>query len=494
MVAKTYIQPEIPNIPEARYNILDYDVNNKGTELNTSKIQKAVDEVSMNGGGTLVFSRGVYLSGTIELRSHVRILLEESAVILGSTERINYKKYERWFGLFIAKNLENVEIVGEGMIDGQGQQLAININESYHRGEFDSDFVFTEKRFRANEKERPQIIEMINCRKVKISGVVIKDAACWVQTYLKCQDLTIDSITVDSDVFWNNDGIDIENCQTVLIKNCDINAADDGVCLKSPAGGMNKDIEVINCRIRSSASAVKFGTDSYGGFYNIFIHDIFAYDTYRSAIALECVDGGIMEKIYVDNITAWNVGNAFFVRHGNRNGKPQHCKDIHISNITAYVTNERQDTKYNQQGPGRWFFHNPIPASITGIPGHPVDNVDLDNITLYYPGGATKGMAYISEHRLDQVLESVTDYPEYDMFQELPCWGLYVRHTDAVKLKDIKMRLVKDDFRSVIVFDDVKSVEANDISIDKLRKSKILVKDVESPKILLPANITTQFI
>ena len=98
----------------------------------------------------------------------------------------------------------------------------------------------------------------------------MRNAAAWVQTYDQCKNLRADSITVDSRAFWNNDGFDIVDCDSVAITNSYIDAADDGICLKSHDPKMVcQNILIRNCTIRSSANAIKFGTASLGGFRNI---------------------------------------------------------------------------------------------------------------------------------------------------------------------------------------------------------------------------------
>ena len=204
-------------------------------------------------------------------------------------------------------------------------------------------------------------------------------AACWVQTYHLCENLRIDSITVKSNAYWNNDGIDIDNCKNVQVTNCDVDSADDGICLKSETKGASCDsVYIANCRVRSSASAIKFGTASHGGFRNVTIRNITVYDTYRSAIALESVDGGTLENIEVSDIEAKNTGNAIFIRLGHRNvdGKVGVARNIKIKNVKVEVPFEQPDLYYPMRGPALPFFHNPIPSSVTGIPGHRVENED----------------------------------------------------------------------------------------------------------------------
>jgi polygalacturonase len=218
---------------------------------------------------------------------------------------------------------------------------------------------------RPSETARPKIINFSECENVTVQGVTIKNSACWVQTYELCNNLVIDQVSVESRAFWNNDGMDITDCRNVRITNCDINSADDGICLKSYYPGyFNDSIYIANCYIRSSASAIKFGTASVGGFKNVVIDNITVKDTYRSAIAIESVDGGFIENVQVSNITAVNTGNAIFVRLGHRAGEtPGTVKNISFKNIKVQVPFGRPDEAYDMRGPELPFFHNQFPSA-----------------------------------------------------------------------------------------------------------------------------------
>jgi hypothetical protein len=238
---------------------------------------------------------------------------------------------------------------------------------------------------------------------------------------------------------------------------------------------------IENCRVRSSASAVKFGTASFGGFRNVTVRNISVYDTYRSAIALEAVDGGTLENIEVSGIYAYNTGNAIFIRLGHRNvdGAVGAARNIRIRHIRVDVPSGRPDGAYDLRGPALPTLYNPIPASITGIPEHTVENVTLEDIEITYPGRANKGMAYIPLSRLSAVPEKDGEYPEFTMFGELPAWGLYVRHVKGMNLKNICLRLKDADFRPAYVFDDVRELDMNDINLPRsLQEPLVVLQDV----------------
>lgn len=180
--------------------------------------------------------------------------------------------------------------------------------------------------------------------------------------------------------------------------------------------------------------------------------------------ALIYADGAAIENIRVSNIHAVNTGNAIFIRLGHRSGEaPGYVRNVSIRNLYAEIPFGRPDIDYDLRGPALPFFHNPFPSSISGIPGHDIENVTLENIEIVYPGRASKGMAYISLSRLADVPENVDGYPEFSMFGELPAWGFYVRHVSGLTLKGITLHLREDDYRPAFVFDRVSRLNLSDI-------------------------------
>ncbi len=460
-----------PFLYSQEYNIRSYGAIPDATTLNTKAIQKAIDQAHQDGGGRVIIPAGRFLSGGIVLKSGVELHLEKKAVLLGSTDPSDYTVINRWKALVMADQATNIAITGKGTLDGQGAELALHVDSLFYAGEVDSaDYVFKEKRPKVTI--RPQIIEFLNCKNIRVTDVTLRDAASWVQSYKLSDSIVIDGITVESDAYWNNDGIDIIDCQNVSITNCDINASDDGICLKSYAVNdvgiiLCENIYIGNCRVRSSASAIKFGTASYSGFRNVVVENIKVYDTFRSAIALEMIDGGFLENVLVQDIKGRNTGNAIFIRLGKKyqpapTGK---LRNVMIRNVKVKVPFTTPDADYEIRGPALPFFHNVFPSSIVGLPGHPVENVTLENIQITYPGKGNKAYANLPLSRVEEVPEEANKYPEFSMFGELPAWGFYVRHVEGLTMNNIKIKIRKPDYRPAMVFDDVKNLKIQGLEV-----------------------------
>lgn len=474
--------------------ITDYGAKADGKTVNTIAIQTAIDAAFKNKGGQVIFPKGRFLSGSIVMKSNVSLYFEEDAVLLGSTNPKDYLNMafdgrpvspkaddNSQMALILANKANNIVIKGKGTIDGQGLQLALNIDSLHHAG-VAIDPKYSLRRNRPNETMRPKLFRFSQCENVSVEGLKVGEASCWGLSFELCSNLVLDNLTIVNRSYWNNDGMDITDCKNVKVVNCDINAADDGICLKSYYPGYcNDGIYIANCTVKSSASAIKFGTASIGGFKNVTIKDIKVYDTFRSAIAIESVDGAIIENIAVSNIEAINTGNAIFIRLGQRSGdKPGSIKNVSLKNIKVQVPFGRPDSNYDLRGPEVDFFHNPFPSSIVGIAGYKIENVVLENIEINYPGRATKGMAYVPLSRLNQVPEVVKDYPEFSMFGELPAWAFYVRHAKGISFKNVKVTLDDTDFRPAFVFDDVQNLNMQQIDLPKEKSNQVVLKAVTS--------------
>jgi len=414
---------------QATYNICEFGAKGDRKTLNTKAIQKAIDTCAENGGGTVFFPPGSFLSGTLYLTSNVTLELWSGSTLLGSTDLKDYPPTVQAFrsytdnytdkSLIYGENLSNITIMGRGVIDGQGAS------------------------FKGPYKVRPYLIRLVTCRNVLVKDITLKNSPMWVQHYLACDDVNIRGITVKSRCNHNNDGINIDCCHRVRISDCNIWSGDDSIVLKSTAARACENVTITNCVLSSACNALKFGTESNGRFKNIVVTGCSIYDTDLAGIALEIVDGGTLEQVVVSDITMRNVRRAIFLRFGDR-GRPFKkgtarppigvFHNVTISNIEA-------------SGVGK------VGSSITGQPGHPIENVTLSNIRISVRGEGTKKEA---RKVVDEKPES---YPECTMFGILPAYGFYCRHVRGLKLKNVDLNWIAPDRRHALIFDDVEDAE-----------------------------------
>ncbi len=492
-------------------NVVDFGAKPDTNVMNTIAIQKTIDAIAATGGGTVIIPAGEFRTGNLEMKSGVNLHLEPGAVLAGSDKRKDYDTYEK-ASLIFAKGQKNISITGSGTIDGRGRQLMNDIFKRLQKGTLtDPAWRLT----RPGEGTRTNLIYFEECENIVVKNATLKDASSWVTHYERCRYVIIDSIRLESVAYWNNDGIDIVDCRKMRITNSYIDAADDAICLKSARRGDFCDsIYIANCTLRSSANALKFGTGSIGGFKNVTVRNLTIFNTFRTAIALEAVDGGFLENVDIRDVVATNTGNALIIRLGHRNKDDVYStvKNIYIANMKVTVPKGKPDAGYETEGPilmyppgytptpgkiesiSPWNYkerspnvkvyeHNVFPSSVSGLPGHPVENVKLENIEVIYETVASKDVNYFPLDSFHIIVEAERDYPEFSMFGELPVWGFYARHVEGLTMKNVKMKMKGKDFRIPYLFNDVNNLLMNDVKAKgKYGKPKIFLNKVTMTK------------
>ena len=464
----------LPVLAAGSFDVRRFGADGNGSTMDTAAIQKAIDAAAAAGGGTVVFPAGIFLSGSIHLKSHVTLRVEEGATLKGSPRRSDYRKLD-FHGLILASGQENIGICGKGVIDGNGKPLVAETMRLLAEGKLrDSE---PDNRPYASVGERPVIINFNKCRNITVRDVTLRESACWVQEYRECTRLLVENIKVRTMAAITNDGIDIDSCSQVIVRGCDIDSEDDGICLKS-GPRVCEDVLVENCRVRSSCNALKFGTASTKGFKNITCRNIEIHDTYLSGIALEIVDGGRMENVNISKVRMTTTNNPLFIRLGHRNvkGAVGSIEGVTISDVTAEIPDRprREMNKF----PSHWRHQctTLITGSITGLPGHPVRGVTLRNISITY--GGIGGAPKPGHHRIDKlslVPECAANYPESKMFGVLPAWGLYLRHAEGITLDNVTLRVSGKDYRAALVCDDVRNLRMNRLNVLSAGSDPVLV-------------------
>lgn len=451
------------------YQTTMFGIKSDGITMNTRSIQKAIDFISENGGGRLMFNVGRYLTGSIHMKSNVNIYLSEGAVLVGSTNPYDYDmEMKSWYALILGNKLDSISITGKGIIDGHGRELANNFVDQVYSG------VIKDPLKLGRVANRPMLIYFRECTNVKIEGVTLKNPAFWTQTYDQCQNLLIDGISVYSRAYWNNDGMDIVDCNGAIIKNCFVNATDDAICLKShSAESICQNVEIRNNKACSSASGIKFGTASSGGFKNIKVINNTVFDTFRSAITVQAVDGGLVQNVIVDSLLSINTGNPIYLVVGERRtGHHSRMDNVHISNVYAEVPAGKPDVGYEYEGPTEDNPRNISPSGIVGLKDNKITNVSIEDVEIIYPGGGNPYYAKVGLNELDSVPEMPKAYPEFSQHKELPAWGFYVRHVDGVTFKNVKLTALKKDYRPAIVLDDVNNGTFSTIKVTEPNHGK----------------------
>ena len=449
------------------WHATDFGAKADGHTLNTCALQAAIDYISENGGGRLILSGGDFVSGSLYLKSGVDLHISAGSRLLGSLSPWDYIKdpVAGWTALLLAVGQKDISISGSGEIDGRGFEVANNYVQSVHLGLIEDALGLD----RLDAPKRPENIHFYRCENVSVTDVAINHPACWNQQYDQCRNLLIERVKVDAKCYWNNDGLDVVDCSDVIIRDCDFDASDDVFCFKSHVPyGVSENVLVENCRGRSSANGIKFGTVTRGTFRNFVFRNIEIYDTFRSAVTIASVDGATIENIKIDGLRSTNTGNPIFLRTGSRNGGAAPClRNIVIRNMYAEVPFEKPDAGYMYEGPVEDLPRNVCPSGIQGIPGLRIQNVLLENVEIHYPGKADASYAFrgTSKAELEAIPELEKSYPEYSNWKELPAWGFYIRHADDITFKNVKIVVEDEDYRPAVVADDVNGLDLKGLTI-----------------------------
>jgi hypothetical protein len=391
------------------YDVRSFGAKGDGVTKDTEAVNKALEACAKAGGGTVYFAPGVYLCGSLHLRSGATLWIDSGATIKGSPDYADYDPFEKLdfkndadpetsffhHALIWGENVERVAIVGEGTIDANRQR----------RG-------------------GPKIIALKRCRFVNIQGVRLLNAPNYNISMLGTDFVNISGVTILNGYA---DGIDPDACQDVRISNCHIESVDDAIVPKASFSlGERRaceNIVVTNCFLSTAANCFKLGTESGGDFKHITVSNcvmtgLKGIGHATSGISLESVDGANLDGVAISNVSMFDARAPVFIRLGSRcrDGAPApgSIRNIIISNIVA--------------------LNASTTSSITGIPGCYPEGITLSNIRLVYNGG---GPARVKKDA--PVPELEREYPSADMFETLPAYGLYCRHVKGLVLSNVQL-------------------------------------------------------
>ena len=420
------------------YSILDYGGKSSLETLNTSSIQAAMDACSESGGGIVIIPKGVYITGTLFIRSNVTLQLEAGVELFGSSNLEDYAEVplateEPHFSkcLFFAKNVENFKIVGHprSEINGRGY-------------------------FFKHSPERPKLFRIEESRNIDIENTLIKNSGSWCLYFRECDQIHLYKVAVYNKENRNNDGINFDGCSNVTIQDCNLQVEDDAICLKSSVDKICENFLIENCTVSSYWAGLKFGTASKTGFRNIKIRNCQFFDCRFGTIKLLAVDGAIIEDVEISDIDMYNCGGPIFIRLGNRGRTyEQSIKQVYATDVKPEgrpVGKIRNLILRNIKGRLTGRLDPPTEGMmLTGLPGHYIEDVVMENIHFSFTGFGQMdaGQRVIPEDE--------ARYPEQLFFGVLPSYGLYARHVRGLEFKNVTFALRDEDTRSAVLLNDV---------------------------------------
>jgi len=478
--------------PAGSFDIRRYGAKGDGRTLDTAAIQRAINAASAAGGGTVYFPRGRFLSFSLHLRSHVTLMLSSGAVLIAADPARHRGRYDLpepnpWdayqdFGhsyfrnsLMWGENIEDIAIVGPGLIDGEGltnfspsAPWSVGVGRNLPPGAA-LDAAIAEHKLQVGKMAGlgNKAIALRNVRNVTMRDFSIFRGGHFAILATGVDNLTIDNLKIDT----NRDGIDIDVVRNAHLSNLSVNSpTDDAIVLKSSlALGVarpTENVTITNCFVSGydvgsfldgtyrksqlknitphlTSGRLKLGTESNGGFRNIAVSNC-VFDC-CNGLAIESVDGGVLEDVVVSNIVMRDTTAApLFLRLGDRRRAPAGTpmavlRRVSISDIDAYCLDKRYC------------------ALVSGVPGGMVEDISFNNLRLVYQGGGT------ADDAARKPPENADGYPDPDMFGALPAWGFYLRHVRGAVLHNVELSALTADARPPVVLDDATGVRSDDV-------------------------------
>lgn len=377
------------------FNVREYGATGDGDLPDTQAIQSAIDACHTQGGGTVFFPAGQYVTGSIFLRSHITLHVDAGATLLGSENPADYPLVRsRWEGaeqethapLIGGRNLTHIAVTGRGVVNGRGHGW------------------WQRHRARALDYPRPRLISFADCANVLIEGITATNSPSWTIHPVHCENVTVDNVTIlnpaDSP---NTDGINPDSCRHVRLSNCYVDVGDDCIAIKSGAEGESqaqhapcRDIAITNCTLAHGHGGVVIGSETSGGVRNVVISNCVFSGTDRGIrLKSRRGRGGVVEDVRVSNVVMTDVLCPFTMNlyyhigvRGNKTVSDKHpqpvtdgtprFRRIHLSHLTA------REVKV-------------AAAFLYGLAEMPIEDISLNDVSISMSPEAEAGYADMAD-------------------------------------------------------------------------------------------------
>jgi polygalacturonase len=478
------------------YDVTIYGAKGDEVADDTEAIQAAIENCEANGGGTVYFPAGTYLTGPINLKSNMTLYVDAGATIMFRDDFDIYPAVKtRWSGyecygfspLIFGDGLKNVTIKGEGCFDGQGDAWW-KVNRRLRKGEKYST-VRTNEIGKLNQELigplntnlvewesqflRPPLLQFINCEHVTLEGITLQNSPFWNTHLVYCNDVSVRGVTFKNPSNTpNGDGFDIDSCSNVRISDCHFDVGDDCLCLKS---GINEDgrrvgrptenVTVTNCTMLHGHGGVVFGSENSGGIRNVTVSNCVFIGTDRGIrIKTNRARGAYIKNILVNNIYMEDVFCPLAINSFYRHGVDE--TDQSINSLEAIPVSEKTPVIEHIQISNVTAKNcRAAAAFIYGLPEMPVKDVSLRNITFEMtndpeePGGEP-----------DMVKEGIFMAGD----------GVFCKYVSGMELDRLRIETRQG---PAVKMEEVSDVEINSLTMKQVHKNTpiiqlIKVKDV----------------
>ena len=450
------------------FDVADFGAKGDGIQLDTDAINKAIDSCHNSGGGSVYFSSGVFLSGSIHLRSHVDLVISPEATIMGASNDIGaydppepnpWDAYQD-FGhshfqnaLMWGEGLEDITITGGGTINGGG----ISRNDPPVGG-------------------GDKAISLRECNNITIKNLNIQQGGHFAILANACSFLHIDSV----EIVTSRDGIDLMSCSNVHISRSKfycirhdesgkMAGGDDAIGIKSDyALGRKIDsdsIVISDCFLSSGTNAIQFGSETVGDIRNVYVSDCIIEHADKAGLGITTNDGSKIENVFFRNITMSKTAIPIFLLITDRGRVPYDApvgeiRNIHFENIRCidaygYI----KDRKFT--------------STLSGLPGFPIRDVKFKNLTITYKGGGKSEQASIE-------VPYTAEYAPRKLGVR-PASAFYMRHAEGIKITDAEFQFESPDYRPLFTLKDLKGIHFDHITSGnaELVDPDVVLKDCE---------------
>jgi polygalacturonase len=437
------------------YDVRTFGAKGDGASLDTAGIQAAIDRCTQDQGGTVLIPAGVFLTGTLELKSNVTLHLAAQGKLLGSGNATDYRAGRGVptsngnMVLLSASDAENVSIEGLGTIDGNGAKFFNGRGDNTGPGQNSAEGYF----------QRPHLLVFHRIRNLRLRDVFLTASAYHCTRLLECERVVIDGVRIHNRVNRNNDGFHFVSSRFVHLANCDVACQDDACALF----GSNQFVTVTNCTFSTRWSVFRFGG---GEPRNITVSNCIIHETYGCPIKMRCGSRSRMEDISFSNLIMRTVTGPISIgldsSRSRRNAAPGSeppargvLRNISFNGIRAEVVahgKQFADMAFEQgYRPGE--DHTCI--TLNAVNGDTIEGISFTDVHVVYEGGGT------AEEAAREVPPLAGEYFEIG---PPPAYGLYARHVRGLALHNVRFEKRGADARPAIVFDGVNDVSALGLS------------------------------
>ena len=460
------------------YNIVDFGAKGDGKTLDTQAVQAAIDQCTRDQGGTVLVPAGVFVIGTVEMKSNVTLHISAQGKLLGSADGKQYHAADAIplrgdstlndgnVGLIFGVNADNVTIEGPGTIDGQGAQF-----RSPARG--------TPPHSGRGGADRPYHLLFHRCKNLRVRDLTLVESAFHSIRVIQSSYVWMDGLHIHNRVNGNNDGFHFISCEFVHVTNCDIQTQDDACALF----GTCRFVTVTNSTFSTRWSVFRFGG---GNPENVTISNCVIYQTYGCPIKMQFGPDAQVQNLLFSNLIFQDVTGPITISLNNRRrnaGEPAttptakgFVRNIVFQGIRGTVAAEGgQFADIN-------FPQNYRPGEtrqcivLNALDGAYLENIAVHDVQLTYGGGGT------AEEAAREIPQIAGEYFEVGT---PPAYGLYARNIRGLSMNNVRFDVVKEDLRPAVVLDHVTDAAIGVLSAQGNPAAKSVLRVIETSDVLV---------